>query len=66
MIRLLTVSHEASTAIGSFLIAAFSDTANSGKVGPATSPASPLAGSWAGRSAASWAASRASRTHWGR
>ncbi len=44
MIRTLTMSKEASAPIGAYLIAAFSDAANSGKVGPASGPNQPLVG----------------------
>lgn len=44
MIRVLTKSHEASAAIGAYLIVAFSDAANSSKVATAASATGPLAG----------------------
>jgi hypothetical protein len=44
MIRGLVTSHEASAPIGALLIAAFTDAANSGRVGPATAATQPLVG----------------------
>lgn len=44
MIRVLTKSYEASSAIAAFRIAAFSDAANGSKIATAASPAAPLVG----------------------
>jgi hypothetical protein len=44
MIRGLVISREASAPIGGYLIAAFTDAANSSKVGPATAATQPLVG----------------------
>jgi hypothetical protein len=44
MIRVLTKSYEFSAAVAAYLIVAFSDAANSSKVGPATTATQPLVG----------------------